>query len=186
MAKARCYTKSGNKEVYEANLWQRPGYQNWSSSHLMGAGTITIPDSNGNYTVTVKGYKDSNISTGLYCYTMYGNIRKTFYFTDDTPSITTVTFKLNSIHTNGYITINCSISHPLETNVTCVIERIAGNGIKRGYSLTYEKSNKMGGYQQFYVTEKPSRGDAYTIVSVYPTESEKFKYQGYFLGITVN
>lgn len=186
MAKARCYTKSGNKEVYEANLWMSPGYQNWSSSGLFGAGTITIPDSNGNYTVTVKGYKDSNISTELYCYTMYGNIKKTFYFTQDIPSITTVIFKLSSIHTNGYITINCSISHPLETDVTCIIERTAGNGIERRYSLTYEKSNKMGGFQQFYVTEKPSRDDTYSIVSVYPSESKNFKYKGYFFGIGVN
>ena len=186
MAKARCYTKSGNKEVYEANLWMRPGYHNWSSSGLFGAGTITIPDSNGNYTVTAKGYKDSNISTGLYCYTMYGNIKKTFYFIEDKPSVTTITFRLSSITSNGYINITCSVSHPLETNVTCIIERIAGHGIKRSYSLVYEKSNKMGGYQQFYVTDKPSRDDAYTIKSVYPTESENFKYQGYFLGITVH
>lgn len=77
MATARCYTKSGNKKVYEANLWQHPGYLNWSDSGIRG--TITTPNSNGNYTVTpAKGYKDSNISTGLYCYTMYGNVKKHF------------------------------------------------------------------------------------------------------------
>ena len=76
MATARCYTKSGNKEVYEANLWQPPGYPNWSSTPLFGVGIITTPDSNGHYTVTAKGYKDSNISTGLYCYTMYSNVKK--------------------------------------------------------------------------------------------------------------
>ena len=77
MATARCYTKSGSVEKYESNLWQHPGYLNWSSIGIRG--TITTPDSNGNYTVTpAKGYKDSNISTGLYCYTMYGNIKKNF------------------------------------------------------------------------------------------------------------
>lgn len=186
MAKARCYTKSGNKEVYEANLWQHPGHSNWSESGLYNAGTITIPDSNGNYTVTIKGYKDSNMPTGLYCYTMYGNVKKTFYFTKDTPSVTTITFRLSSISTSGYINIICSVSHPLETDVTCIIERIDGNGIKCSYSLTYEKSNKMGGYQQFYVAEKPSRGDTYAIKSVYPTKSENFKYEAYFLGLIVS
>lgn len=185
MATARCYTKSGNKEVYEANLWQTPGYPNWSSTPLFGAGTITSPDSNGNYTVTAKGYKDSNISTGLYCYTMYGGVRKTFYFTKDTPSYTTVTFKLSSINTRGYINIICSQSGPLAVDITCKIGRISGNGIQRNYSLVYEKSNRMGGYQQFYVTEKPSLNDVYTIKSVYPTTSGNIKYEGDFLGIRV-
>ena len=44
----------------------------------------------------------------------------------------------------------------------------------------------MGGIQSFYVRDKPSRDDTYTIESVYPTQSENFKYQGYFLGITVH
>lgn len=184
MATAKCYTKSGNVEKYESNLWKNPGYLNWSSAGILG--TITTLDSNGNYTVTpAKGYKDSNISTGLYCYTMYGNVKKTFYFIDDKPSVTTITFKLSNISTSGYINITCSTSHPLETSVTCIIERISGSGIKRNYSLLYEKSNAYSGYQEFNVAEKPSRNDAYSITSVYPTESENFKYQGYFLVITV-
>ena len=44
----------------------------------------------------------------------------------------------------------------------------------------------MGGYQQFYVTKKPSLNDVYTIKSVYPTTSGNIKYEGYFLGITVH
>lgn len=184
MATARCYTKSGNKEIYEANLWKHPGYINWSDSGIRG--NITTPNSNGNYTVTpAKGYKDSNTKTELYCYTMYGGVRKTFYFTEDTPSYTTVTFKLSSINTRGYINIICSQSGPLAVNITCKIGRISGNGIQRNYSLVYEKSNKMGGYQQFYVTEKPSENDVYTITSVYPTTSGNIKYEGYFLGIRV-
>ena len=184
MATARCYTKSGNVEKYESNLWQHPGYLNWSNIGIRG--TITTPDSNGNYTVTpTKGYKDSNTKTELYCYTMYNNIRKLFYFTEDTPSYTTITFKLSSINTRGYITINCSISGPLAVDITCNIERISGYGIKRSYSLVYEKSNRMGGYQQFYVTEKPSMDDVYSINGVYPTTSGNIKYEGYFLGIRV-
>lgn len=185
MATARCYTKSGNKKVYEANLWKSPGYLNWSDSGIRG--TITTPNSNGNYTVTpAKGYKDSNISTGLYCYTMYGNVKKTFYFTKDTPSVTTITFRLSSINSRGYINITCSVSYPLETSVTCIIERTAGNGIKCNYSLLYEKSNSFAGYQEFYVRDKPSKGDTYTIMSVYPTESKNFKYKGYSSEINVS
>lgn len=184
MAKARCYTKSGNKEVYEANLWQPTGYPNWSNSGIVG--TITTPDSNGNYTVTPrKGYKDSKISTEFYCYTMYGNVKKTFYFTQNTPSVTTITFKLSSINSRGYINITCSQSGPIGADITCKIERISGNGMQRRYLLVYEKSNKMGGYQQFYVTEKPSINDVYSITSVYPTTSGNIKYEGYFLGIRV-
>ena len=185
MATARCYTKSGNVEKYESNLWQHPGYPNWSNSGIVG--TITTPDSRGNYTVTPrKGYKDSNTKTELYCYTMYNNIRKLFYFTEDTPSYTTITFKLSSINTRGYIQINCSQSGPLAVDIKCSIERISGNGIKRSYSLVYEKSNRMGGYQQFYVTEKPSLNDTYSIIGVYPTTYRNIKYEGYFLGITVH
>ena len=187
MATARCYTKSGNVEKNESNLWQHPGYLNWSDTGIRG--TITTPDPNGNYTVTpAKGYKDSNsnISTGFYCYTMYNNVKKTFYFIRDEPSYTTITFKLSSINTRGYIQINCSQSGPLAVDIECSIERISGYGIKHSYSLVYEKSNRMGGYQQFYVTEKPSLNDTYSIIGVYPTTSGNIKYEGYFLGIKVS
>lgn len=184
MATARCYSKSGNVEKYESYLWIDPSTSNWSSMDIVGK--VTTPDSNGNYTVTpAPGYEDSNTQTGFYCHTMYGGVRKTFYFTKNTPSVTTITFRLSSISSSGYINITCSTSHPLETSVTCIIERIAGNGIKRNYSLLYEKSNKYGGFQEFHVAEKPSRDDIYTIKGVYPTESENFKYEGYFLGIRV-
>lgn len=73
MATARCYTKSGSVEKYESNLW---------SMESVGVSvTITGPDSSGNYTVTPpSGYEDSNTPTELYCYTMYGGVKKTFYF----------------------------------------------------------------------------------------------------------
>lgn len=72
-----------------------------------------------------------------------------------------------SISTSGYINITCSTSHPLETSVTCIIERISGNGIKRNYSLLYEKSNVYGGYQEFNVAEKPSRDDIYIVLQAF-------------------
>lgn len=79
MATARCYTKSGSVEKYESNLWKSPTAGNWSSFGVLG--TITTPDSNGNYTVTpANNFEDSNTQTEFYCYTMYGGVRKTFYF----------------------------------------------------------------------------------------------------------
>ena len=79
MATARCYTKSGSIEKYEPNKWSSPSAGNWSSLGILG--TITTPDSNGNYTVTpATGFEDSNTQTEFYCYTMYGGVRKTFYF----------------------------------------------------------------------------------------------------------
>lgn len=103
-----------------------------------------------------------------------------------TPEKTKITFKLSSINTRGYITINCSISGPLAVDVTCSVERISGNGTNRRYSLVYKKSNSMEGFQQFTVTEKPTVGDVYTVYSVYPTSSGNFEFQAYFLGVSVN
>ena len=79
MATARCYSKSGNVEKYESYLWIDPSTSNWSSMDIVGK--VTTPDSNGNYTVTPpSGYEDSNTPTEFYCHTMYGGVRKTFYF----------------------------------------------------------------------------------------------------------
>lgn len=73
MGTARCYTKSGSVEKYESNLW--------SMESVGVAVVITGPDSSGNYTVTPpSGYEDSNTPTKLYCTTIYGGVKKTFYF----------------------------------------------------------------------------------------------------------
>ena len=78
MASARCYTKSGSVEKYESNLWKSPTLGNWSSTGV--AGTITTPDSNGNYTVTPeKSFEDSSDTTTYSCFTEYGGVKKTFY-----------------------------------------------------------------------------------------------------------
>lgn len=79
MATARCYTKSGSVEKYESNLWKSPTMGNWSSMGIVG--TITTPDSNGNYTVTPEqSFEDSNDTTTYSCFTEYGGVKKTFYF----------------------------------------------------------------------------------------------------------
>lgn len=73
MATARCYTKSGSVEKYESNLW--------SMESVGVTAVITGPDSSGNYTVIPpSGYEDSNTPTEFYYTTIYGGVRKTFYF----------------------------------------------------------------------------------------------------------
>ena len=79
MATARCYTKSGSVEKYESNLWKSPTAGNWSTMGILG--TITTPDSNGNYTVTPEqSFEDSSDTTTYSCFTEYGGVKKTFYF----------------------------------------------------------------------------------------------------------
>lgn len=110
MASARCYTKSGSVEKYESNLWSSPSDGNWSSSGVIG--TITTPDSNGNYTVTpAPEYADSNTQTGFYCYTMYGGVRKTFYFKHIDNTITIyVHHKVYGYSYMGCVAFDCSVS----------------------------------------------------------------------------
>ena len=80
MATARCYTKSGSVEKYESNLW--------SMDSVGVVVTITGPDSRGNYTVTPPSeYEDSNTPTEFYCTTMYGGVKKTFYFKESIKEI---------------------------------------------------------------------------------------------------
>lgn len=83
MATARCYTKSGNVEKYESR------YFSGAVHHypIPFSHSIIGPDSNGNYTITYKGYDDANSSNyDCYCKTIYGDFRndggisKTFYF----------------------------------------------------------------------------------------------------------
>ena len=98
MATARCYTKSGSVEKYESNAWSSPSTGNWSSSGIVG--TITTPDSDGYYTVTpANRFEDSNTQTGFYCYTMYGGVRKTFYFKE---SIREICLQSGIVIRDGY------------------------------------------------------------------------------------
>ena len=114
MQTARCYTKSGSVEKYESNLWKSPSAGNWSSSGILG--NITTPDSHGNYTVTSADedeFEDSNTQTELYCYTMYGGVRKTFYFKKKNTTVngkmTLSLFARNSINGNK-IVFGCNVS----------------------------------------------------------------------------
>ena len=84
MQTGRCYTKSGSVEKYESNLWSSPTAGNWSTVVLLG--TITTPDSNGNYIVIPGGdFVDSDTTTSYYCFTKYNNVMNYFYFKKSTP-----------------------------------------------------------------------------------------------------
>lgn len=108
MATARCYTKSGSVEKYESNLWSSPSTGNWSSMSIVGK--VTTPDSSGNYTVTpAQGYGDSNTQTEFYCYTMYGGVRKTFYFYKQIITIY-VYIKVYGRNYNGCVAFDCLVT----------------------------------------------------------------------------
>ena len=121
MQTARCYTKSGSVEKYESNLWESPISGNWSTMGVLG--TITTPDSNGNYTVTLGGdFEDSDTPTSYYCFTKYHNAINYFYFKpitpeppvtpDPTPENGTMTLSLFAMNsTNGNkIVFGCNVS----------------------------------------------------------------------------
>ena len=112
MASARCYTKSGSVEKYESNLWSSPTFGNWSSMGVVG--TITTPDSNGNYTVTPdQNFEDSSDATTYSCFTEYGGVKKTFYFkkknTTVNRKITLYLSVINSVNP-GKIEFGCNVS----------------------------------------------------------------------------
>ena len=120
MQTARCYTKSGSVEKYESNLWHSPIAGNWSTGGVLG--TITTPDSNGNYTVTLGGnFEDSDTPTSYYCFTKYNNTINYFYFRhqitpDPTPDPTPVNGEMtlylsvrNSVNP-GKIEFGCNVS----------------------------------------------------------------------------
>ena len=121
MQTARCYTKSGSVEKYESNLWKSPTSGNWSTMGVVG--TITTPDSNGNYTVTLGGdFEDSDTPTSYYCFTKYNNAINYFYFKTSTPrppvtpdptpengKMTLSLFAMNSTNGNK-IVFGCNVS----------------------------------------------------------------------------
>lgn len=162
MATARCYTKSGSVEKYESNLWSSPTAANWSSSGILG--NITTPDSNGNYTVTpASGFEDSNTKTEFYCYTMYGGVRKTFYFKESIKEIYLqsgigtregylliiyLAFGNNEYLGNDKLTVNVRITSngipigiPDFDNVTFTIDKNSTPSLTKIFSLNPEYKN---------------------------------------------
>lgn len=146
MATAKCYTKSGGIEKYESNLWSSPIAGNWSSMGIMG--TITTPDSNGNYTVTAgNNFIDSDTETPYYCFTEYGGIKKTFYFKK---GINTISISV-SIGVFGYkdyrgnVVFNCTVSGDTKNilrnnSITLSYSVVTGSGPVGSYSTRVTSS----------------------------------------------
>lgn len=109
MTTARCYTKSGSVEKYESNLWSNLGSGHWSSVAI--AGTVSTPDSNGNYTITPnQKYEDSDTTTEYYCHTKYNNIEKKFYFKKKIIKINILVTITGYKDYQGKLVFNCDIS----------------------------------------------------------------------------
>ena len=84
MGSGRAYTKSGSIQKYESSQWSTP---TWSSSSAKG--TVSTPDSDGNYTVSApSGYKESTTGGTVTCTTHYGGVAKVFYFTQTVINMT--------------------------------------------------------------------------------------------------
>ena len=143
MQTARCYTKSGSVEKYESNLWESPISGNWSTMGVVG--TITTPDSNGNYTVTLGGdFEDSDTPTSYYCFTKYHNAINYFYFkisTPKPPTVKTITIRVN-VSVNGYnhngnVAFSCSVSGDISgtANNTLANDILRSNSISLSWAV---------------------------------------------------
>ena len=100
MASGRAYSKSGSIQKYESSQWSTP---TWSSSSAKG--TVSTPDSDGNYTVSApSGYRENSNGGAVTCTTKYGGVAKMFYFVPNTTTniniyfnITLINYRSNSI-----------------------------------------------------------------------------------------
>ena len=95
---SRAYTKSGSTEKFESGQWTTPS---WSSTS--NKGTVTGPDSSGNYTVNApSGYiKGTSSDYSITCTTIYGGVSKTFYFKQSITYKGTITITAGSAHVTG-------------------------------------------------------------------------------------
>ena len=158
MATARCYTKSGSVEKYESNLWSSPTMGNWSSLGILG--TITTPDSNGNYTVTPeKSFEDSSDTTTYSCFTEYGGVKKTFYFKKKNIDIVIrVHIKVYGYNYNGYVAFDCSVSGEVNGFHTNTADEIANNILKDNSIILYWNVVTNDGPFGSYTTSITSTG----------------------------
>ena len=145
MATARCYTKSGSVEKYESNLWSSPTMGNWSSLGILG--TITTPDSNGNYTVTPEQtFEDSSVTTTYSCFTEYGGVKKTFYFKKKNSNIVIrVSISVIGYSYGGFIAFDCSVSGEVNGFHTNTADEIANNILRsNSISLSWKAVTPAG------------------------------------------
>lgn len=154
MATARCYTKSGSVEKYESNLWSSPTAGNWSSLGVLG--TITNPDSNGNYTVIpANNFEDSNTKTEFYCYTMYGSVRKTFYFKKPGYDILIYCHYYKKPNTQYTYVIACFLSPDVDKSIMDIfsLNVVINLDTQNQYLLLVSQNYGLAGHPNAYATE---------------------------------
>lgn len=133
----RAYTQSGQKGVYEPNEWKTP---TWSGS----TGSITGPDSNGNYTVNPpSGYIITTDSSQDYCETEYHNVKHKIYITKKTITINVIAQISISGGTAYYAWAKANQSVPCDVNVKILYTSIKSSGKSDDFSinLTINKGN---------------------------------------------
>ena len=176
MASARCYTKSGSVEKYESNLWHSPSSSNWSTMGVVG--TITTPDSNGNYTVTpANGFEDSNTQTGFYCYTMYGGVRKTFYFKESIREIWLHTGIGSLTNTGLIVFLQFSNNEYLGNDKLMVRVKVTVNNPTTLIDHVFFTVDKNSQPSSTKISLKPDYSRIYSaeIVSCYPMEGKNYR-----------
>ena len=175
MASARCYTKSGGVEKYESDLW---------SMDSVGVSVIiTGPDDFGNYTVTPsKGFEDSNTPTKFYCTTIYGDVRKTFYFKESIKEIVISTgvgifmhdgikiflsFNNNEYLGNDklHVNVNVTANNPLAF-IDSVFFTIDKNSREPLEKVIYLKPNRNRVYSAEITSCRPMEGKNYRVLIV--------------------
>lgn len=131
----RAYTKSGQKGVYEPNEWKTP---TWCGL----PGSITGPDSNGNYTVNPpSGYRITTDTSQDYCETEYHNVKHKIYMIKGTITIKVIGQISISGGTSYYAWVKSNISVPCDVNVNILFTKIKINGTSDDFSinLTYNQ-----------------------------------------------
>ena len=123
MGLGRAYSKSGSIQKYESSQWSTP---TWSSSSAKG--TVSTPDSDGNYTVSApSGYRENSNGGAVTCTTKYGGVAKMFYFVPNTTTniniyfnITLINYRNNSIP--SYITAELqATANPLPCDILITV-----------------------------------------------------------------
>lgn len=110
---------------------------NWSSLGILG--TITTPDSNGNYTVTPEqSFEDSSDTTTYSCFTEYGGVKKTFYFKKKNSNIVIrVRVSVIGYSYGGFVAFDCSVEGEVDGFHTNTADKIANNILKDNSIILY-------------------------------------------------
>lgn len=171
MASARCYTKSGSVEKYESNLW---------SMDSVGVSVIiTGPDDSGNYTVTPpSGYEDSNTPTKFYCTTIYGGVRKTFYFKESIKEIIISTGVRLFIDNGIKIFLSFNNNEYLGNDKLDVMVEVTANnplGFIDSVFFTIDKNSREPLEKEIYLKPNYNRVYSAKITSCLPMEGKNYR-----------